>query len=87
MTRHRAGGAPPTPGRPARCLPDPWPTEVAQYQAMARDWLWMWSPWRRAWTAVARFGARPLILDDPNPHELLRQCRAAELAVASRRRA
>lgn len=80
--RHRIGTPLPPPGPPRRRLPAPGPREVAGYQAMARGWLVMWSPWRRVWTAIAQFGPEPLIFDHPDPWELLDRCRAAELATA-----
>lgn len=82
MKRHRAPHGVAPVDVPYVFGSDPGPREVAAYQAMARDWVWMWSPWRRAWTAIARFGPRPLILDNPNPHALLARCRAAEMSSA-----
>lgn len=83
-TSHRAthGVAPIDP--PYVSAPAPGPGEVAAYQQMARDWLVMWSPWRRVWTAMALFGSEPIIIDHPNPWELLKHCHAAEMAAAAR---
>jgi hypothetical protein len=82
--RHGAGAPLPPPGPPRRRGPDPHPQQVAYLQMQARGWLVMWSPWRRAWTAVAQFGPVPVILDHPNPEELLKRCRAAELSATQR---
>jgi hypothetical protein len=81
-TSHRAphGVAPAEPAY-VRAI-DPGPAELAGWQSMIPDWLLMWSPWRRAWTAMARFGAQPIIIDDRNIHHLLAQCQRAEMAAA-----
>lgn len=61
---------------------DPVPQEVAAVQGVLRDWAVMWSPWRRAFTAFARFGGEPLIIDEPDKMRFLQRCHAAELAAA-----
>lgn len=82
MTPRRVARARTAPARPYERASEPVPAEIAAYQNVARGWLLMWSPWRRTWTAIACFGAAPVIIDHPDPLELLRQCRAAELSAA-----
>ena len=63
-------------------LPDPSPQQLAALQSRCDGWSLMWSRWRRAYTAFARFGATPAIIDDADPARLLERCRRFETAVA-----
>lgn len=84
MTRCRPPAAPSPPDGLYQRILDPVPAEIAAYQNAARDWLLLWSRWRRTWTAIARFGPEPLIIDHPDPIVLLQRCRVAELTAVHR---
>ncbi|GLY74393.1 hypothetical protein Airi01_026600 [Actinoallomurus iriomotensis] len=45
--------------------------QARHIQATYRDWLVMWSPWHRTFTAFSCFTPEPLVVDEPTPEALI----------------